>query len=161
MTDFAPASPEFSSSERLPIGQVDCDLLDAVLALGFEPRELENLASRAGLARGTCLCSPSRDLVSTIHRACHVEGPFPAHLQRLLDCLHRRELERLDGEGFDAYASELVGSDLWSIPALPGRLWAVGTSAHPQAPVLRRYLVRSLQLDGLRALRSAAEQRAG
>lgn len=146
-----------SSAARLGIADVDCGLLDAVLALSFEPRELENLATRAGLETGACLCSRSRELTSTIHRACHQGGAFPRHLQRLLDVLHGRELTRLEEAGFDACAGALVRGDLWEVPDLAGRLWAVATSGDPQAPLLRRFLGRALQLDALRALRTLTQ----
>jgi hypothetical protein len=135
----------------LRIWQADCGLLDAVLLLTFDARELEDLARARGIEI-TCGCPDARGLVQVIHRACHAPTPLALQLERLLDVVHRGALEARDAFGIDAFGAELVGRDLWQVDHLPGRLWAVVTCDDPAAERLRTYLRHALALDGLRAL---------
>lgn len=136
---------------NLRIWQADCALLDAVLLLSFDARELEDLARARGV-EVACGCLDARAWVQAIHRACHAPTPLAHQLERLLDGVHRRALEARDAFGIDAFGVDLVGRDLWQVDHLPGRLWAVATCDDPAAERLRSYLRHALAVDGLRAL---------
>lgn len=142
---------------RLRIWQVECTLLDAVLLLTFDARELSNLARSAGVEVSTCRCPDERALVATVHRACHAETPLALQLERLLDLLHRGALEAVRTYGLETFGRDLIGRDLWAVPHLAARLWAVLTSSDPAADGLRAYLRGALAFDGVRALAGRAQ----
>lgn len=137
---------------RLRIWQVECTLLDAVLLLTFDGRELSNLARAAGVELPACRCPDERALVAAVHRACHAETPLALQLERLLDLMHRGALDALQAYGLEAFGGDLVGRDLWAVPHLAARLWAVLTSPDPAADGLRAYLRGALAFDGVRSL---------
>lgn len=143
---------------RLRIWEVDCALLDAVLLLSFDPRELSNLARAAGVDVPACACPDARAVVRGVHRACHDATPLALHLERLLDLVHGRAIDALDAYGLDAFAGELTGRDLWRVPHLSSRLWAVLTCADPAADRVRGYLRNALAVDALRALAARASE---
>lgn len=137
---------------RLRIWEVECPLLDAVLLLTFDAQELENLSRSAGIELPSCRCPDERVLVATVHRACHAATPLALQLERLLDLVHAGAREALDTFGLDTFAQELIGRDLWAVPHLSGRLWAVLTCPDPAATSLRAYLRSALAFDGVRSL---------
>lgn len=143
---------------RLRIWEVDCGLLDAVLLLSFDPRELANLARAAGVEVPACACPDARSVVRTVHRACHEATPVALQLERLLDLVHRRALDAVQAYGLDAFAAELTARDLWTVPHLASRLWAVLTCADPAADRVRAYLRGALAIDALRALAARASE---
>ncbi|MCO5170157.1 MAG: hypothetical protein M9894_27805 [Planctomycetes bacterium] len=143
---------------RLRIWQVDCTLLDAVLLLSFDPRELSNLARAAGLEPAACACPDARALVRAVHRACHEATPLALHLERLLDLVHRRALDALATYGLEAFGDDLAGRDLWQVPHLAGRLWAALTAPGDTAERLRAYLRNALAVDAMRALAARAHE---
>lgn len=145
---------------RLRIWQVECQLLDAVLMLTFDGRELSNLARSAGVEVSACRCPDERALLATIHCACHAETALALQLERLLDLVHRGALEALQTFGLETFGGELVGRDLWAISHLSARLWAVLTCADPKADGLRAYLRGALAFDGVRSLVSRVQSRA-
>lgn len=144
--------------ERTPIERVECGLLDAVLALSFEPRELENLLSGAGEPAPDCGCPGARGVISLAHRATHQGGALARRLEGLLDLLHARSLARLEELGPTHFAAETVARDLWAHPDLAGRVWALARCADPAAADLVRYLGRAVGLDALRALAARRDQ---
>lgn len=142
---------------RLRIWQVECTLLDAVLLLTFDARELANLARSAGIEVTTCRCPDERALLATVHRACHAETPLALQLERLLDLVHRGALDALRTYGLETFGRDLVGHDLWAVPHLAARLWAVLTCSDPAADGLRAYLRGALAFDGVRSLASRVQ----
>lgn len=140
------------TTQRKRIWEVDCALLDAVLLLSFDARELQNIARARGVDVPACACPDARSLVRTVHLSCHAATPLALHLERLLDLVHGRALDALATYGIDAFGDELVGRDLWLVSHLPGRLWAALTSDDGGAERLRAYLRRALATDALRAL---------
>ncbi len=142
------------SEARRRIWEMECGLLDAVLALSFEPAELANLCQGEPSSPG-CTCA-ARAVIRFAHARCHEPTPLARLLERNLDVLHRRELERLAAAGLEEYGEALVTADLWAVPELAGRLWAVLRCEHPLGDELRRYLVGALSLDGLRLFAAEA-----
>lgn len=137
---------------RLRIWEVDCALLDAVLLMSFDARELANLARAAGVEVPACACPDARAVVRTVHRVCHGATPLALHLERLLDLVHGRAVDALRAYGLDAFAADLTGRDLWEVSHVSGRLWAVLTCADPAADRVRAYLRNAVAIDALRAL---------
>lgn len=139
-------------AERLRIWEVECTLLDAVLLLSFDAQELENLSRSAGIQLPSCRCPDERALVATVHRACHAATPLALQLERLLDLVHAKAHDALDTYGLETFGQDLIGHDLWNVPHLAGRLWAVLTCPAPAAVSLRTYLRSALAFDGVRSL---------
>lgn len=131
---------------RLEIAKVDCALLDAVLAFTFDPRELANLV-------GNEACACPRGVVSQAHKACHEDAASARRLERVLDRLHSREVQRLEEVGLDAWADEALDDADRTPELLAGRIWALATCDDPGAAALRRSVGRALFLDGLLAIR--------
>lgn len=145
-----------SPCDRVPIEQVDCDLLDVALALSFEWRELVNLV---GAAPG-CACPTARSAVTLAHKAVHGNAAVARRLEAQLDLMHGAALDRLAARGPHCIAAALVGRDLREARDLAGDVWALGSSADPDAAGLRRWVSRALFVDGLLALQAQAEARA-
>jgi hypothetical protein len=132
--------------DRLPITDLDCVLLDAVLLLSFDAGELANLSQPEG---GEDACTCGRRALDAVHRACHAGGPLARRIERSLDLVHRRSLERLGTEGLRAFGGELLGPQLSTVADLGGALWAVLGAPAPEAHALRAHLRRALVIDGL------------
>lgn len=145
---------------RIRIWDVDCALLDAILALSFDPQELLNSCQSAEAEVSTCRClTPDHRAVVSVHRACHQPSRLAELTERRLDVVHRQALDRLE-LGIESLARELLGADLTRVPHLAGKLWAVATSSEPRAEALRRHLGAALNMAGLRLLAGAREQTA-
>ena len=139
---------------RLRIWDVECVLLDLVLAHAFDTDELSNLLHAHGVSVSPCRAdTDGRKVLRAAHAACHTQnGPLARVLERNLDLLYRVALCELDLYGLESVAQELLGRDLWDVPHLPGRIWAVLTCPDERAEGLRFHLKHALQLDGIRAL---------
>jgi len=124
-------------SDRLRIWQVDCGLMDPILSLSFERRELENLFTSAGQPLPRCACAPlAQSMVLATHAACHERHGLLANLvESQLDVIHSAAIDQLDEEG----PGPLL-HPLWEgrgvVGDLAGRLWALATWGDPLAKEL-------------------------
>lgn len=136
---------------RTPIEDVDCGLLDLVLAVTFDRGELENLLSGAGLEHQGCRCHPGRSPIAHTHHAAHAGGPFARRLEGLLDVVQGSALARLErGDDLDEVLGDL--SDLGGRADLAALAWAVCRSTRDDVEVLRPRFARALAIDAARAL---------
>lgn len=139
---------------RLRIWEVDCTLLDAVLALSFDTEELLNCCFSAGVPIAACpqLRRAHRVRVA-VHRACHENNALSRLIERQLDYMHG--LERRDGvEG----ARTLPGRELAAEPDLAARLWALARDASSAASTLRARVGASLVQTGYELLAEAVAE---
>ena len=147
------------SAARIRIWEVECPLLDAVLALSFDAGELANCCRSAGveLERHACV-SPEHLAVLSAHRACHGPTPLAHLLERRLDFVHGAALDLFEAEGLAAVANALVGVPLREVDDLPGRLWVLATLAGEEYQALRTHLRGLLAMGGLLAVRREREE---
>lgn len=144
---------------RLPLWEVDCALLDAVLYLSFDHRELSDCCTSAEVEIPRCPCvTPSHAVVAAAHRACHQPGPLPELIARRLDYVHRDALEELEQEGVEGLAGKMLGQPLGQVPRLAGRLWAVATCGAADARTLQVLLRGALSASGLELLAREVER---
>ena len=149
---------------RLRIWEVDCTLLDAVLALSFDTEELLNCCFSAGVPIAACpqLRRGHRVRVA-VHRACHGDNALARLIERRLDYVHG--LVGRDGPASGAPArapgeapaagparggahAGLLGSDLTSMPELAARLWALARDGSAAASTLRAKVAASVVQTG-------------
>lgn len=124
-------------SERKRIWEVDCGLMDPILTLTFEARELQNLFSSAGQPLPRCACAPvAQSMVLATHAACHERHGLLANLvESQLDVVHSAAIEQLEQDGPGALLHPLwEGAGV--VRDLPGRLWALATWGDPLASEL-------------------------
>lgn len=146
------------SLARLRIWEVECPLLDAVLALSFDAGELVNCCQSAGVEVPEHAClAPEHLAVLSAHRACHEPSPLAHLLERRLDFVHAPALDLLEAEGIAALAEGFLGRRAAEVEDLPGRLWALGTLAGDEHRSLRAHLRGVLAMGGLLALRKERE----
>ena len=111
----------------LRIWEVDCVLLDGVLALTFDAEELKNYCNQAGVVMSRrCLTGPL-NVFRTAHGECHSQSPLAKRLERLLNYIHRRELDRVASEGLQGAFAKHLGRASWTIPPGPAS-WAIRRS---------------------------------
>ena len=138
--------------DRLRIWEVDCLLLDSILALSFEPEELLTRCQSAGVPLRLCDCASARQVLHAVHEASHADTPLARLVEHNLDVLHRASLERLEGGLLEELHDELRGADLWSVADLAGKLWALATSSGEGLDPLRHHVRGAIVVDGLRLL---------
>lgn len=118
------------------IWEVDCGLMDWILALSFDSGELANCFQSAGLDSTRCACLPdSTSAILLAHAASHQQSPLAELLERRLDCVHGAGMRGLPADPALVAEPIVLGADL---PRdLGTRLWALGTSRAAQPVVAR------------------------
>ncbi len=158
-------------AERLRIWEVDCTLLDAVLALSFDTEELLNCCFSAGVPIAACpqLRRTHRVRVA-VHRACHEDNALARLIERRLDYVHglvgrppgaRGEdgvaaLLGADPEREEGGGASLLGADLTATPDLAARLWALARDGSSAASRVRARVAASVVQTGYELLAQAA-----
>ena len=141
---------------RLRIWEVDCTLLDAVLALSFDTEELLNCCFSAGVPIAACpqLRRAHRVRVA-VHRACHENNALSRLIERQLDYMHG-----LEGRDGAAEAAGLQGAALADEPELAARLWALARDGSAAASTLRARVAASVVQTGYELLAQAVAETA-
>lgn len=146
-------------SERRRIWEVSCGLMDPILTMTFEERELENLLSRAGQVLPRCGCAPlSQSLVLAAHAACHERnGALACLIESQLDVIHSAAIELLEEEGPGPLLHP-IWEGAGVVADLAGRLWALGTWLDPLASELIPQVRAVISLAAWRELGARVER---
>ena len=138
---------------RLRIWEVDCTLLDAVLALSFDTEELLNCCFGAGVPIAACpSLARSHRVRVAVHRACHENNALSRLIERRLDYVHRRAAWADTHDG-----AALQGADLTATPDLGARLWALACDPSAEASTVRARVAAALTQTGYELLAREVE----
>lgn len=146
--------------DRRPIWEVDCSLMDAILALSFERRELENVFAAAGVGLPEpCRCMPaSQAVILGAHALCHEDNHVSRVLCRQLDLMHARSIAALEARGLEDFLRPILLQPE-DLPDLGGRLWAIATCREEQAPLAIAQVRSSLAMGGIRLMAERTQDR--
>jgi len=148
------------STKRRPIWEVDCGLMDAILALSFERRELENVFAAAEVSLPEpCRCMPaSQAVILGAHALCHEDNAVSRVLGRQLDLIHARSVARLEALGLAGFVRPVLLQPE-DLSDLGGRLWAIATSLDEGAQLAIAQVRASLAMGGIRLLAERTQDR--
>tara|TARA_R110002072_G_scaffold22335_3_gene77960 strand:- start:454 stop:867 length:414 start_codon:yes stop_codon:yes gene_type:complete len=136
--------------------------MDAILALSFERRELENVLAAAEVSLPEpCRCMPaSQVVILAAHALCHEDNAVSQVLGRQLDLLHARSVARLAARGLEAFLRPVLLQPE-DLSDLGGRLWAIATSLDEGTHLAVAQVRSALAMGGIRLLAERTQDRIG
>lgn len=143
---------------RRRIFHASCPLLDAVLALAFDARELENLCTGAGVDLPHHPRLRTLRVAETIHLACHRDTPLARRIERILELRFAEDVAACERLGAREYGQMWFFDEPLAPLGRAGALWALATTGDPELRDSEARLARLVQLEAMAALRRDVEE---
>lgn len=142
-------------SIRKRIHQVACAILDPVLQLSFDARELENLCATVDRVRLDPENSDPYSIFDYVHTRCRELNPLSARIERTLHLIHIEQVAERHRLGDEAFVRKWFLEIRDPTLEIGGALWAIATSPEPHPDCLGHRLVRRVSQFALARWRSA------
>lgn len=140
------------------ISDISCAVLDMLLMLSFDWRELSDLGARLGMPRDVCGdtgLEPEVEIFLAAHRATHRCARFAASLQRHLNLRYRKTISEVRAAAEPELWARVRRAPLAEL-ASPGLLWALASDPRTDVSGLASSLQYRLQASALRQFSFAA-----